>query len=591
QKIVIIFIAFVFIIGMAIMGLTEIFTSKPNVLGVIDGVKITYEDFQAEYQKGIENHRQQNQDAEINTDVLRQISDQTWQRLTQRIVLGKQIKKLGVKITDDDILKEMQDNPPQELFQNPSLQTNGRFDRKKYLTALKQNAEFFNAIDSYMRESLPFKRLMEKVKTKANINLDSLKIEHLKENDEMYGKLIMFNYNKLPKPNVTETEIKAYYEKTKESDKEINKGKSSSMKFIIFDVKPSDKDYEIVKTDIDDIYNSIMKGEDFGQLAKDLSEDPGSAAQFGSLGSFGKGQMVPEFEQMAFSLEPGQVSKPFKTTYGWHIMRVEGKSTDEKGQPQVQASHILKKVSASLETKDALEEKAEKSARLIKKKGIEKAAKELKLDPVDSEEIYTDTEYIPGLGKHDNLLVFVKKKGVGAVSKVEKDRRGNYLVAQVTKKTKDPYVPFEKAQMRIKFELEKQKRVEQMKSTTQDYVKKYKPEELLKIAEKDTLLKTINLQNFKKDTYVPEVGKVPEINTAALKLDSGQSSGLVETKEGQFIIVCDNRNKVDINAFVKDKDAQKKLRERMEEQAWNRWYDATMKKAKIIDNRQEFNLY
>lgn len=591
QKIVIYFITFVFVVGMAIMGVTGIFEKKGDTVGVIDGQKISYSMFQQELQKNVENYRQQNPDAEMTSDLMSQMSDQTWQRLTQQIILGKQLKKMGIKINDEEVLKEMENNPPQELMQNPSLQTNGRFDRKKYLQALKQDTQFFAAIDNYFRESLPYKRLMEKVKAKANINLDSLKAEYLKENDEMFGKLIMFDFNKLPKPEVSDTEIKAYYDKNKDTDKDINKGKSSAMKFIMFEVKPSDSDYNLVKADIDDIYNMVMKGEDFGLLAKDYSEDPGSAAQMGSLGTFGKGQMVPEFEQTAFSMQPGEISKPFKTQFGWHILKVEAFSTNAEGQPQVQASHILKKVTASMETKDATKEQAENAAKLIKKIGIDKAAKQLKLDPVDTDAVYADGEFLPGLGKHDALLRFLQKRGVGAVSKVEKDRRGNYIVAQITKKTKDPYVPLDKVKMKIKFDLEKQKRVAEMKSIAQDFVKNHKSDEYLGLAEQDTLIKVVDLQNFKKETMIPQVGKVLDVNAAALKLTDGQYSGLIDTKDGQFIVFCEKRVKADMPAFLKDQDEQKKFRERMEEQAWNRWYDATMKKAKIIDNRQEFSLF
>lgn len=590
QKYIIYFIAFVFIVGMAFMGISGIFTDKTPSLGKIDGVKITYEMFQAELQKNVENYRQQNPNAEINSDLMSQLSDQTWQRLTQKIILGKQIKKMHIRITDEDVLKEIQNNPPQELMQNPSLQTNGRFDRKKYLAALKQDTQFFSAIDNYMRESMPFNRLMEKVKSKSNITLDSLKAEHLKEFDEMYGKLLWFNYNKLPKPNVTDAEIKAYYDKNKETDKEINKGKSSAMKFVTFEIKPSDNDFQTTKRDIDDIYSMVMKGEDFGLLAKDYSEDPGSAAQNGSLGFFGKGQMVPEFENVAFSMQPGQISKPFKSPFGWHILRVDSLKTTPEG-PQVKASHILKKVNASQETKDSIKNQAEQAAKLFKKLGIDKAAKQLKLNPVDTDAVYSDAEYIPALGQNDALLSFLKKGKVGSVSKVEKDKRGNYIVAQITQKSKDPYVPLDKAKMRIKFELEKQKRVASMRTIAQAFVKNVKPADYFTAAASDTLLKVIDLQNFKKDTSIPEVGKVTEINTAALNLKTGQTSSLIDTKDGQFIIFCNNRVNVDMNAFLKNKDEQKKLRDRMEEQSWNRWYDSTMKKAKIIDNRQEYNLF
>jgi peptidyl-prolyl cis-trans isomerase C len=67
----------------------------------------------------------------------------------------------------------------------------------------------------------------------------------------------------------------------------------------------------------------VEAGEDFAQLAKENSGDAGSKAQGGMLGFFGKGQMVPQFEEAAFSLKKGEVSKPVQSQFGWHVIKVE----------------------------------------------------------------------------------------------------------------------------------------------------------------------------------------------------------------------------------------------------------------------------
>ena len=68
----------------------------------------------------------------------------------------------------------------------------------------------------------------------------------------------------------------------------------------------------------------LDKGADFAELAKKKSKDPG-ASDGGDLGFFTKDQMVPEFSTVAFSLEPGKISDPVKTQFGWHIIKVEEK--------------------------------------------------------------------------------------------------------------------------------------------------------------------------------------------------------------------------------------------------------------------------
>jgi peptidyl-prolyl cis-trans isomerase C len=71
----------------------------------------------------------------------------------------------------------------------------------------------------------------------------------------------------------------------------------------------------------------IKKGTDFAELAKQKSKDPGAAAEGGDLGYFGKSQMVPEFAEVAFKLNKGEVSDPVKTQFGWHVIKVEDKRT------------------------------------------------------------------------------------------------------------------------------------------------------------------------------------------------------------------------------------------------------------------------
>lgn len=81
------------------------------------------------------------------------------------------------------------------------------------------------------------------------------------------------------------------------------------------------------KAKVDSLYNVIVNGGDFEDVARRESEDPGSARQGGRLPWFGTGRMVPEFEQESFRLDVGEISKPIATMYGYHVI----KKLDKRG--------------------------------------------------------------------------------------------------------------------------------------------------------------------------------------------------------------------------------------------------------------------
>lgn len=111
---------------------------------------------------------------------------------------------------------------------------------------------------------------------------------------------------------------------------------------ILIEARPSEERDAIALKKAADLLEQIRKGEDFGELARQFSEDPGSASSGGELGFFSRGQFLPEFEEAAFSLKPGEVSSPVRTDFGHHIIRVDAVSGRE-----IKARHILISVRAT----------------------------------------------------------------------------------------------------------------------------------------------------------------------------------------------------------------------------------------------------
>ena len=84
----------------------------------------------------------------------------------------------------------------------------------------------------------------------------------------------------------------------------------------------------------------ILAGEDFGALASVTSEDPGSASRGGDLGWTSPGTFDPEFEAVLATLEPDQISEPFRTQFGWHIVQLLGKRTFDQSD-EVRRQRVL----------------------------------------------------------------------------------------------------------------------------------------------------------------------------------------------------------------------------------------------------------
>ncbi|MGF6311946.1 peptidyl-prolyl cis-trans isomerase C [Bradyrhizobium sp. i1.8.4] len=140
------------------------------------------------------------------------------------------------------------------------------------------------------------------------------------ENNDDFKKRLTFTRNRLlmdsllaseGKAATTDDAMKKVYD---EAAKQITGEQEVRARHILVETEDEAK---AIKVELD-------KGADFAELAKKKSKDPG-ASDGGDLGFFTKEQMVPEFSAVAFSLEPGKISDPVKSQFGWHIIKVEEK--------------------------------------------------------------------------------------------------------------------------------------------------------------------------------------------------------------------------------------------------------------------------
>ncbi|WP_276863409.1 peptidylprolyl isomerase [Anaerococcus tetradius] len=191
-----------------------------------------------------------------------------------------------------------------KLIANDIKKNNIKIDDKDVDNALMQSVQNFGGQEQFD-------------KTLDDYNMDIKKFKETLKKDLMYKKhREWFDENN----KVSDDEIKKYFEENKDQFIKVDAS------HILVDDEQTAKD---IKAKLDN-------GEDFAKLAKEYSKDTASAKNGGELGSFGKGQMVKEFEEAAFSMKEGEISNPVKSQFGYHIIKINSISDSyEKSKEEI----------------------------------------------------------------------------------------------------------------------------------------------------------------------------------------------------------------------------------------------------------------
>lgn len=113
-------------------------------------------------------------------------------------------------------------------------------------------------------------------------------------------------------------------------------------------------DNETARQKVNDAREQILEGEDFGEIAKLVSDDPGSKNDGGDTGWTGPGTFVPEFDQVANSIDVGVISEPFQTQFGWHILEVTDRRTYDNTEEVKQQNCVARIRNSKLEDESVL---------------------------------------------------------------------------------------------------------------------------------------------------------------------------------------------------------------------------------------------
>jgi peptidyl-prolyl cis-trans isomerase D len=576
-------IAIVFILGMGIGGLAGVFTPKP-FLAKIEGQKITYTEYKQMLQRAYGKYAEENPDKEIDDAAMSQINNDTFKQLKDEIVMNKAMKKYRIKVTDEDVMEKL-NNPGDDVKQIPDFQVDGEFDLDKYMDALMNNDQFAQYLEMSYRNSLPYEKLYERIKSEVVITMDDVKDDFIAKNDMADANIIFFDAKKIKDVEASDQEIQAYYD---ENIEDYKKDPARKYKYIKMTLEASEADKSRAKVRIDSVYVKVNK-DNFADMAIEYSEGP-SGPQGGDLDWFGKGKMVKEFDDMVYKMAVGDISKPILTQFGWHIIYKRDTRKTEDDQDEVLASHILINVEPSQATADNLGNIAMDIFDLAAEVGIDSAGSQMKFDVKETREFYADATYISGIGREASLVTFAFENKVEAIADPIKQTDGGYLVAQISYKVGEHYQDMEEVKSRIKRTVETTKKAEVVIAKADSFVTAWQPEEYLaKAAEEEWEI--VEATEVTIDKSLPKVRKVDALNKAILDLGIDQHTELIKDDNGAYLAFVTSRTKPDMEKYETDKDSLlETLQESKETEHLNEWYQEVIKEAVVIDNRSLYDL-
>lgn len=319
-------------------------------------------------------------------------------------------------------------------------------------------------------------------------------------------------------------------------------------------------------------------GEDFATLAGKYSADKGSAQRGGDLGFFGKGQMVKPFEDAAFTAAPGTITDLVETEYGYHIIKVEDKKSEELAFTEIRIKPTMSNVTRNEITSMALKVKSEVESG----KSIDDVAKANKLEVSLSGFFGRNT---PVLGS-TKLAIFAFSQDQGAVSDPVVTKQLGTVVAQISDVRTEGLKSLADMKEEIRVRLIRLKKLDKIKSQAEEFQRKIAAAGSMEAAKAMDSTLGVETITVKNNGQVPGLGMEPAFTHAAFTAPLNAVSGVVRGERAYFVIQVKNRTEANMAAFEAQRaDIYKAQVERMKNSAFYMWLQAVKDKAKIEDNR------
>jgi peptidyl-prolyl cis-trans isomerase D len=607
--IAIIAIVFVFYFGYS-------FTSRASAkIGYVNGEIISAAEYEKTYRNMVE--RLQREYKGVWNEKLIKVFDlknRALESLITHKLISQEAKRIGLGVTE----KEIQE----KIMSFPAFQFQGQFDQSRYAAMLDQNRMKPEEFESTIAQELLQEKVEQFLMTfspvtdqevldqytfanrKVKVSYVEFQPDHYKssvkpdqsgtkkyfeEHKEQYRvpekikiAYVVFDPEEYRKEQtISEQRLKDYYEDHINSFKEKEQVKARHILFRLAE-NASKEDEAKVKAKALEVLKKAKEGEDFAQLAKKYSEDPGTKKEGGDLGYFSSGQMVKPFEDAAFKLKKGEISGLVRTPFGYHIIKVE----DIKEARTKSFEEVRNQIAETLIKRGAADEAHEKALTFLDQMPYQVDLKQYasghKLTTKETD-YFSQKEAIPGIGGDEKLKQTIFSLGKEETSDVM-EFQDKFYIFQVRDR-KASYLPsFDQVAEAVKADYVSYLAMNAAKAAAEKFLAKLKEgKEWIPLC-KEFKEEPKTTGFFSRQDYVPEISQSLEAHQAAFAINQGKRypDRVFETEKSVLVLRWEGEQGIDQKKYQEEKGNYRDMLIRTRQQVlFQEWLDYLRKNATV----------
>jgi peptidyl-prolyl cis-trans isomerase D len=584
------FIAVTFIGGFLLYetsGLMGRDAITPNTaVATVNGEDILYTDWLRTAQN-LQQQRTAQSGQPVTADDQVRIEQEAFDQLVLDRLLQQEYDRRKIGVTDAEIVAAAQSSPPPQFQQAPELQTEGRFDVEKYRRFLAspsaRQAGALQQLEAYYRTEIPRQKLFQQVAAGVYVSDGRLWQIWQDTRDSAQVSFVALRPDAIADSavRVSEAEVRAFYDK---NPKLFDQPGRAVLTLVSVPRVVTAADTAAARQRAEALRAEIAGGRSFEDVARSESADSASGGQGGDLGRGARGRFVPEFETAAYALQPGALSAPVLTPFGYHIIRVDQRVGDT-----LALRHILVRIGQSDSSASRTDRRADSLATLAASsedpRKFDDAAQRFGLQKTgvvafEGEPLTWLGRVVPGASG----WAFSGAR-VGETSELFEAPDAYYL-ARLDSLTQSGKQSLAQATPEIRRRLLSEKKLDALMPKAQQVAQAAASGTLEQAAQANGL-QVQKSPMFTRVSLVPGLGQYTAAVGAAFGLPQGAVSAPVKTRDAVVVLRVDRRVNADKGAFEAQKAQQRaQISQALQEQRVREFMAELREQAKVEDNRR-----